>query len=461
MTSQSRSELSEALRPELRRRLTEAGWVVDVAYDAGPGGFFVGAFRRKIADDFWATIQFMTMNWGPREDPLGIMTMVGVSYFPAYCTWPILIDRERCEVTAELGELVGVSEEPWIIRVAGLENVPRVADELVALVVEHAMTWAEQYTGVDALIEHCRTDPDRPAVETRIIPVLMAVSGDLDGARSELAAYLASGQEEVTTPEYRRFCYKFNRWLDAGAVIPEPPSGPVGPRVRRDPGPTREERARNSRIRRQAVDAVRRQSSGKSRDQLKEMLRTELDRRGVKERPMAIEMALDSIEASSSAFGRARLTMTGLKLATDFAAGLYRIFRDPESHQSPDWLQPPARASYDVRGDHRNPIGVDLDPGAQSWLDRVLDESSTVMGNIATMSAWLAWDPEPQTADSRLAVHIGAQRVGVLSDEDAALFQGEMDAASRSDEVPFTFAGLFRWNSPPKYVLEIWAPLTE
>jgi hypothetical protein len=401
----------------------------------------------------------MPMSWGPREDPLGIMTMVGVSYFPAYCAWPILIDRERSEVTAELGELVGGSEEPWITAVAGLESVPRVADELVAPVVEHAMTWAQQYASVDALIDRCRADPDRSAVET--IPVLLAASGDLDGARSELAAHLDSDREEVTTPEYRRFCYKFNRWLDAGAAIPEPPSGPVGARVRRDPGPTREERARNSRIRSQAVDAVRRQSGGKSRDQLREMLRTELDRRGLKERPVAIEMALDSIEASSSAFGRARLTMTGLKLATDFATGIYRIFRNPESHQTPEWLQPPARASYDARGDHRNPIGVDLDPGAQSWLDRVLDEGSTMMGNMATMSAWLAWDPEPQTADSRLAVHIGARRVGVLGDEDAARFLGEMDAASRSDELPFTFAGLFRWNSPPRYVLEIWAPSKE
>jgi len=459
--NKNRSELSEALRPELARRLTEAGWVVDVAYDAGPGGFFVGAFRREIADDFWATIQFMPMSWGPREDPLGIMTMVGVSYFPAYCTWPILIDRERSEVTAELGELIGASEQPWIIKVAVLENVPRVADELVASVVEHAMTWAQQYASVDALIDNCRADPDRPGTEAWIVPVLMAVSGDLDGARSELAAYLASGQEEVITPEYRRFCDKFNRWLGAGAVIPEPPSGPVGARVPRDPGPTREERARNSRIRRQAVDAVRRQSGGRSRDQLKELLITELDRRGVKERPVAIEMALDSIEASSSVFGRAKLTMTGLKLATDFATSLYRIFRDPGSHQTPEWLQPPARASYDVRGDHRNPIGVDLDPGAQSWLDRVLDEGSTMMGNMATMSAWLAWDPEPQTADSRLAVHIGAKRVGVLSDEDAARFQGEMDAASHSDELPFTFAGLFRWNRPAKYVLEIWAPSKE
>jgi hypothetical protein len=84
-----------------------------------------------------------------------------------------------------------------------------------------------------------------------------------------------------------------------------------------------------------------------------------------------------------------------------------------------------------------------------------------MMGNMATMSAWLAWDPEPQTADSRLAVHIGARRVGVLGDEDAARFLGEMDAASRSDELPFTFAGLFRWNSPPRYVLEIWAPSKE
>jgi len=173
---------------------------------------------------------------------------------------------------------------------------------------------------------------------------------------------------------------------------------------------------------------------------------------------MAIEMMLDSIEASNSPLSRARATASGLMVVADFATGLYKVFRDPEAWNSPEWLEPPVHASCDIRGDHRNLIGVDLDPAVEAWLKRIMDEAASITSDAASVRVWLAWDPQPQVASSRLAVNIGAECVGVLADSDVAHFQSAMDSAAHSDELPFTRATLWRRKRPPRYVLEIWAP---
>jgi hypothetical protein len=459
VTNQGRPELSEALRQELSRRLTEAGWDADVAYDTGPGAVILGAFRRPTADDFWIAVQFMSMNpWGP-GDTRAFMGMVGVSYFPAYCLWPTLIDRERAELTVAVGELVGDPEYGVVnVKLAGPDDVPKAAEALVSPLLTQGIEWAQQYTSIDAIVDWHRADPERFDSEIQVIPVLLATSGRPTEARSALSSYLASGREEVTDPDFARFSRAFSGWLDAGAVAPEPPTGPVGPRFRRPETPTREDQARKMRIRREAENAVRHQGAGKTRDQLREMLTAELGRREAKEAPFAMEMMLDKIQAPETPLGRARFTLSGLKAAAGLFSGVVKMLRNPDSMEQPEWLEPPPRATYEIYADHRNAVGIELDPVAEAWLDRVLDEASAITRDMATVKAWLAWDPEPQTPSSRLAAHIGAERVGVVPDADVRLFQAAMDSASRSNGVPFTPAALHRRKNSPRYMLEVFAP---
>jgi hypothetical protein len=458
VTDLGRSELSNALRQELARRLTEAGWDTDVAYDAGPEALFLGAFRRPIVGEFWITVQFIPMNLRAREDTLAVMGVVGVSYFPAYCLWPTLIDVERSDLTVAVGELDGSSERIINLKLAGSDDVPKAVEALVAPVLAHGMGWARQYTSIDAVIECYRVDPERFDGEIQVIPVLLATSGRPIEARNALSNYLASGREETTTPQFRRFSHAFSGWLDAGAVTPEPPTGPVGPRIRRPEEPTREDQARRLRVRREAEEAVRHNRDGKTRDQLREMLTAELVRREVKEGPFAIEMMLDRILVSENPISRARSTLSGLKAAAALVTGVVKLLRDPETKEQPEWLEPPPRATHQIWADHRNAVGVELDPAAETWLDRVLNEAAAIIGDMTTVKAWLTWDPEPQEPSSRLAVHIGAARVGVIPEADVRLFQTAMDSASRSDGVPFTPAALHRRKSSPRYVLEVWAP---
>jgi len=188
------------------------------------------------------------------------------------------------------------------------------------------------------------------------------------------------------------------------------------------------------------------------------MLTAELLRREVREAPFAIEMMLDKIQAPETPLGRARFTLSGLKAAAGLVTGVVKMLRDPDTMEQPEWLEPPPRATHQIYADHRNAIGVELDPEAEAWLDRVLNEASVITGDMATIKAWLTWDPEPQMRSSRLVVHIGTDRVGVVPDADVPLFQTAMDSASSSDGVPFTPAALHRRKNSPRYVLEVFAP---
>jgi hypothetical protein len=248
--------LPEILREELARRLTQAGWFMDVAFDAGRGGLFLGAFRRPLTGDFWVTAQFIPMNRSLRDNTLEVMGVVGVSYFPAYCLWPILIEMERSELTIDLGQLEGSSEKITTIKVSGPEDVPRAANQIVAPILEHGVAWAMDFTSVEALLGHVKNHPSGFGTEAPVEVVLLAISGRQADARDALATYMASPNTETTSPTFKRFSYEFTRWLDAGAVVPGPPTGPVGPRIRPRRERSREEVAQKHRARREAEDVV-------------------------------------------------------------------------------------------------------------------------------------------------------------------------------------------------------------
>jgi hypothetical protein len=137
---------------------------------------------------------------------------------------------------------------------------------------------------------------------------------------------------------------------------------------------------------------------------------------------------------------------------------LHKAFRDEELLNEPDWLVPPMRASLRVGPFlHADKIAVVLDRDAGPWLDLVLKAMPTRMGFIATIDAWLVWDPEPQSPESSLAVHIGKKRVGVIDSENVAPYQSVM---GHSYDLPVLTATLFRRSKAPKYILELPVPPT-
>jgi hypothetical protein len=222
-----------------------------------------------------------------------------------------------------------------------------------------------------------------------------------------------------------------------------------------------EEKAAASRSRREAEQVVRSQSTGKDRAQLRELFVAELTRRGLHEPPSSIEFSLDRIQ-DSSLLAQARATVSTLGALGGMARFLHRVFRAPEeSLNVPDWLKPPVRANHRVGPFlDADRVAVVLDPNAGPWLDLVLKTLPTSAGLFATLDTWLAWDPEPQSPESRLAVHIGKERVGVIDIESVALYQSVMGKTGMIYDLPVLTATVIRRRQPPRYILELPVPPT-
>ena len=302
------STLHGLLRDELTRRLTAAGWVVDLACDTEPGGILLGAFRRQVSDDFWAAAQFWLQNWNAAEETLQVSGTVAVSYFPAYCLWPLLVEGERTELNVDLGELLDPPDpsseamiDPMIIECSTARDVPEAGEALVEPVLDLGVAWVQRHANVPALLDEYRTGALRFDGEIEAIPALLAASGRHTEARSALAGYLASERREVHTREFKRFAFQLDRWLNAGGVVPDAPTEPADTFAFDHDRPTRQDYARQRQARKEAFEAVREHRSGKTREQLRQMLKTELAHRGVGESPFAMEVGLDALLAQDSA----------------------------------------------------------------------------------------------------------------------------------------------------------------
>ena len=117
--------------------------------------------------------------------------------------------------------------EPMIVKLEDVEDVERVAEELISPVLEYGLTWVQQYTSVDALLADYGADSLRFDGEIEMVPTLLAAAGRYEEARRALAGYLALDRDEVRTEDYRRFARRLAGWLDDGATLPDRPTAPL------------------------------------------------------------------------------------------------------------------------------------------------------------------------------------------------------------------------------------------
>src|SRR6202012_5542940 len=247
-----------------------------------------------------------------------------------------------------------------------------------------------------------------------------------------------------------RFVRQLRRWIDSGG----------DPRLRTDASPPpRHDQATDSagaiwnraRDEHLAVQAVQSQAEGCSRDELRRLLTAELAQRNVQKNPVWIEQTLDTMSLT-----RAEQWQRGGEMLGRLGAGLVRAVRDRRlaGLWAPERLAPPVEAVYAVPRHANHPrVAVALDPGAGAWLDEVYDALPKPLGMPIDFDAWLRHDG----ADDRLAVSIGAHRVGRLDDRATAAFAVVMQAAADRDELPYTAAAIRR-HTDGGYLLEVQLP---
>ncbi len=403
-----------------------------------------------------------------------------VGYEPAYRLAPVVLGRESCgEFAIGAGELLDPPRQ-LTVTMSKASEAKAAADELVAPILSHALDYVRAHASVEGLIESARSDPELIHQEAEQVPLLLAAAGRHAEAREALTRYLAIPDGPATDPDYRRFARQLRLWMHAGGILPEPPTGPVRPNPdwsSRKPQSWRAMRQR-SRARREAFDSVRHRGAGKSRDELRAMLRAEYERRGVGFSQLSIEVSVEAIERRRTPLGSATTSVQGVAAAavqTWLMVGrivsVVKLIRGegvPDLQEPASWLEPPEEAAYRVVADREGDrwMTVELDDSAAEFLERAHAAARPVLGgpeilrpiDTALLDAWLAWDTTPPSANSRLVVHIGDQAVGVLAPRDAERYTDVMTAAARRHEFPRMSATLTTFDREPHQLLEIRAP---
>ncbi len=500
-------ELVEALGRGMAERLSAQGWTVMDDQRAPHRRPTCGAFQRALGDGFSTVAIFPSESkeWRPLEDGriessgLAVVGRIGVGYESA----------ERL-ISACTGSRVSgiVLNAPTISATASVAaDLEEAEEQLARFVDEHAVAVAQRYADVDTLIDALRAhtalpftgeagswyvslgiDPDSglgpvESTEAELVPALLAIASRNDEAREALADYTARGVEGIESRAYRRFARQLIRWLDSGGQLPHPTTPPQWPppsslQWKPQSVPSfaefffdgdRKTKARaKQQARKEALEAVRAAGDDQSRDELRARLEQELSERDLSTEPLLLERQVEMILADREPFGKVRFALRTLKALKDSPAprapggGILKQVSErpgePDEPDEPEWLKPPDRAAYPVHSISPQRTRVELDPAACEWLERIKETDPGHLAGSRDVEVWLTRGSEDAVADSRLAVHIGTERVGVLRADAEERFRPVMEAASERDEDPWTRGRLSSTSGPLPFLLEVELP---
>lgn len=197
------------------------------------------------------------------------------------------------------------------------------------------------------------------------------------------------------------------------------------------------------------VETVRAQAGTKSRDELRALFESELDRQGVPRDPIWVERQLDELTATP--LERSRRIAKGFGLAATSLPKLLRGFSDAPQPETPAWMRKPARARYWAYAPEAVKVAVRLDRSAAGLLERVLAGAPQRVGNeVAVLEVWFDRD----RSDGKTAVFVGEERVGNLEESPPHGLRTQMDAADRLEESTYASATLARARHlDPPYLL--------
>jgi hypothetical protein len=490
----------------LESRLQTAGWARhDRIARVGPAAFAAGhlaSFSRQAGDEFAVTAIFSWMK-EDESSPLIVAGRIGLEYAPAGPWLAALTDPEIYGVLL-LEPLVGVD-------VGTGAEVDAAVAELVAFVSEYSRN-AASVSDLDALIELLRAgqaipltrsagsgaaldyvEEDAPEevraesdeheeypaeaqaklASVELMSVLLVLADHADEARGVLSDYQPPSGEPQLATQHARFVRHFDRFLAGGSDQPPstparwPPS-PVGPERARGFAERITELAPKVRAQQEAVEAVRAVSEGKTREELRDLLERELDKRGVPMDPSTVETKVDLLATERETFGRARIALKGLKALGELITQQSPLTESQfHEHAAPPDEPPkiatefdlPQRAAYPIDGSLQRRATVALEPDARPWLERFASRSSLGHGqHLAVVDVWLSGEFGRPTTEARVTVHIGAHPVGHLLPGDADLFRGAMDAAADRNEDAWTRARLTASSGAMPYQLEVMLP---
>lgn len=486
------------VRQLVAERLGEQGWS-RVEDDRHPRRDW-DALATPLRDDFSATLDITSWlediaSWleGIENDvpTLCAVGVLGLDYEPARRITTALTGSPTCGV---------VLKEPCLsIALRDEADANAAADLLVRFASEHAPSLAE-LADVDKVLGLLRERRAAPASEPRtflrgnetptpapgyhdlpdpltvLIPALLAAAGRYEDARRDLAACAQPSWLQVAGKRDLRLARQLTRWIDHEGKLPLPTTPARWPAQWSPPGTSFQsppsirafmaEQMPAIHARQQAVRAVRAVSEGKSREEIRQLLRGELDKRDVKMQPVEFEQRVNFLATEREPLGKARLVLRALKdLADTQEPGLVALLRhasaepppEPEQEPDPAWARTPDRAAYPIWSVTKDRVAVELDADAAKWLDELMSGSRGRFGN-RNVEVWLSRGEATPSNASALIVHVGSKRIGSLDPPAGAPFHAPIEAAAEREEDVVTDARLTRMEGRPPYVLDLPLP---
>ena len=192
---------------------------------------------------------------------------------------------------------------------------------------------------------------------TLLIPALLATAGRYEDARGALGACTEPSWLQLAGKGDLRLVCELHAGLITKASFRRPrhlrAGQPSGHRQGHDstgwvPAFMAEQRP-VVQARQQATQAARAVSQGKSREEIRQLLRAKLDERDVKMQPVAFEQTVDLLATEREPLGKARLVLRGLKALKDLGGqGRPRAVEtsggqqpEPEEQPDPAWAKTP------------------------------------------------------------------------------------------------------------------------
>lgn len=447
----------------------------------------VGTFAVPLKDGFVATAMVVDRSDGDQAGTLAssVSGVVGLDYEPA---------RKLTTALTGFAQSGVVLREPSLtVGLSDGQDVDSAVDALVSFTVEQAPLLA-RVAAVDTIVEMLDQDraveavnaavilrsdgpivrpsyaPESLDTKVELVSALLVAAGRYVEARRFLDEHLQPGWQRHAAPEDRRFVRQLTRWIDHDGklALPTTPAQwpPEMPRPKRieAPGSILEFLAQDrpkSQARTEAVKAVRAVARGKTRDELRVLLKQELDKRAVSMEPVGFAQQVDSIATEHEPLGKARIALRGIRGLRDLGqSGRPQVnetpANEPTDQPEPAWLRTPERAAYPIWSASTNRVAVELDPTAEPWLREAMRTSGPGAVQSCNTEVWLAPDDgEPPSRTSRLGVHIGSRRVGHLDAETTDVFRPAIEAAAERDEDAQVDAHLTRIPGGIPYVLDL------
>jgi len=483
----------ERVSEGVEQRLLAQGWGILETKLSDPS--HAGTLSLPVKDGFVATMR--VLEWLDEGEsgqfaisPVGV---VGLDYEPA---------RKLTMALTGLASSGVVMKEPTLVVTLSDDcGIAEAADSLVRFAAEQTASLAS-IADVDTLIEmlhrhravadseaHAVLDGDDPIVpppnapqlqdpNLELITALLAGAGRFDEARRFLSAHNLPGWQKSAEPQFRRFVRQLTRWVDHNGrlVLPTTPARwppELPPPLGKTEPPANflqalAEHWPKAKASNEAVETVRAASHGKTRDELRTLLRDELRRRDVSMEPVSLELKVDALLTEREPFGKARMALRGLSALRDLGrsrpgAPIHAIFTDeprerPGERPDPAWIQTPERAAYPILLVGPERVAVELDPQAGAWLEELMHAAESRPVQMRFVDVWLSPDGEQPSSVSRLSVHIGSRRVGQLDADATERFRPAIEAAAERDEDARATAHLTRIPGGVPYVLVLPLP---